>query len=121
MYDVSQRDELGIFPGLSSLSISHLLDDFTLNTKTDEFLNDTIIIGADWLGKAVRAFTVGGSMFGVLSPPPGIKLHQPTSVRWGRGPGFDPHSFYVSEGGGILTSQVDRRVLQFTVNVTEWN
>jgi hypothetical protein len=107
---------VGLFDGLSALpTVSNLLDDLTLTRNgTATPLNATVVIGADFLGKAVRMFRldgVGGSE--IVDPPSGIELKQPTSARWGKGPGFDPASIYVTEGGGVLKSQRSRRVIQF--------
>lgn len=106
------------YDGLSSLGLPHMLDDFTLERSgSNEELTDTVLFGADWTGKAVWKFPLGGSDEPVLlSPPAGVELFEPTSVRWGHGPGFDPKSLYVTEGGGIVPSMTNRRVLQFTFN-----
>jgi hypothetical protein len=52
-----------------------------------------------------------------IPPPAGVdSFYQLTSVRWGKGPGFDPNSIYVTEGGGIQPHQTDRRVMQIKMN-----
>jgi hypothetical protein len=44
-------------------------------------------------------------------------MKEPTSVRWGKGIGFDENSIYITEGGGATKHQTDRRVLQIKMNV----
>lgn len=103
------------FPGLSTvLGATHMLDDITLLSTTDSaHLGSTVLLGADWLGSELQQFTLDGTAVQSIPPPAGIdKFFQLTSVRWGRGPGFDPSSVYVTEGGGLLARQTDRRVIQ---------
>jgi hypothetical protein len=114
VYDVVRREEVGLFEGLHSLSpLAHLLDDFTLLNGTSSSLGSTVIAGADWLGKQVLLFPIDASAAPrVLPPPSGITLHQPTSVRYGKGKGWSSTSLYISEGGGILASQTNRRIIE---------
>lgn len=91
-------------PGLS------ILDDLTLASPGGESESDgddskgigsTQLFGADWLGKKLLRFSLDGSSMEEVPVPAGIKLKELTSVRWGKGPGFDEKSVYVSEGGGF--------------------
>lgn len=106
---------VGYFPALSSsLDASHMLDDITLLSGTDiNSLDHTVLLGADWLGSQLQQFTLDGTVVASIPPPQGIdKFYQLTSVRWGKGPGFDAGSVYVTEGGGLFAKQTDRRVIQ---------
>jgi hypothetical protein len=104
---------VGTYPGLSSMDKMHMLDDLTLFDATQPLSSATVLLGADWLGSAVKKFNLAGSEISSIPPPAGIdSFHQITSVRWGKGPGFDPQSIYVTEGGGLLPRQTDRRVIQ---------
>jgi hypothetical protein len=108
--------KVGVFDGLNSLNHLHILDDITLDSVSD--LNNiprTVLYGADWTGKAVRKFTLDGSVSSSISPPEGIDLLEPTSVRWGKGYGFDTKSLYVTEGGGATKFVTNRRVLQIPI------
>jgi sugar lactone lactonase YvrE len=101
------------YPGLSSLDKTHLLDDLTLFDATQGLSSSTVLLGADWLRSAVQKFNLAGTEISSIPPPAGIdSFHEITSVRWGKGPGFDPNSIYVTEGGGLLPRQTDRRVIQ---------
>lgn len=104
---------VGEYAGLSSLDKTHMLDDLTLFDASQPFSSATVLLGADWLGKKVQKFDLAGNEISNIPPPAGIEaFKQITSVRWGKGPGFDPNSIYVTEGGGILARQTDRRVIQ---------
>lgn len=108
---------VGKYPGLSvALDKTHMLDDITLyrtaQTVTNNF-GSTVLLGADWLGSQLQQFNLDGTEVKSIPPPAGIdSFFQVTSVRWGKGPGFDPNSVYITEGGGLLAKQTDRRVIQ---------
>lgn len=100
--------------------LPHMLDDFTIDkTSSSSFssLGQNVLYGTDWTGKAVVKCSLDGTSYPpeTIAPPEGVKLYEPTSVRWGKGPGFDANSLYVTEGGGVLPSQTNRRVLQIKV------
>jgi hypothetical protein len=85
-------------------------------------LGARILYGADWTGKSVLQFTLDGNDGNgtadivALQPPEGVHLYELTSVRRGKGLEFDPSSLYITEGGGVLPSQTNRRVLQLKLN-----
>jgi hypothetical protein len=110
----------GEFPALgASLDKKHMLDDLTLfqPSSTTNFGAETILLGADWLGSQLQKFNLDGTTVSSIPPPAGVdSFYQLTSVRWGKGPGFDPNSIYVTEGGGIQPHQTDRRVMQIKMN-----
>ena len=128
---------VGEYAGLSFLGSPNMLDDITLDNPAAQFCGQrepsdkdtisssvdsggavaTVMYGADWTGRAVMRFALDGSSEDatVVPPPVGVELFEPTSVRWGKGPGFDPCSLYVTEGGGILPTQTNRRVLQVKI------
>jgi hypothetical protein len=91
-----------------------MLDDFTpLSGVNKMALGSTLILGADWLGSELQQFNLDGTVVASIPPPAGIeKFYQLTSARWGKGPGFDSNSIYVTEGGGMFAKQTDRRVIQ---------
>jgi hypothetical protein len=90
-----------------------MLDDLTVSSvSADGDVTKTVLLGADWTGRAIQMFTVDGSMVSEVAVPAGITLYEPTSVRWGRGPGFDPSSIYLTEGGGATRRVSSRRVVQ---------
>lgn len=110
---------LGQFPALSSfLGAAHMLDDLTLlSTTNTSALGSTVVLGADWLGSELQQFTLDGTAVKSIPPPQGVdSFYQLTSVRWGKGPGFDPNSVYVTEGGGLFAKQTDRRVIQIPMH-----
>ena len=94
-----------------------MMDDLTLyDISNIDSLGNTVILGADFLGRAVQQFSLNGDNISeieiaqeVLSEGP---LHEITSVRWGVGPNFDENSIYVTEGGGLRGSVESRRVFQ---------
>lgn len=102
---------LGVFPALSELGRGHLLDDITLESVSNPVLHSTILYGADYSGKSVRRFSLDGLESSVVAPPPGVEFFEVTSVRRGKGPGFDSGSLYVSEGGGKERNN-NRRIIQ---------
>lgn len=107
---------VGEYTGLNEAlhSTVHMLDDLTLFSTGSDNVGETMLLGADWTGKQVVLFRVdGGVNITTISPPDGVKLYEPTSIRWGKGPGFDESSIYVTEGGGMTSRTTDRRVLQF--------
>ena len=66
------------------------------------------LFAADYWAGSVVAFPADGTGEPVVLA---TGLQAPTSVRGGFGPGWDnPHSVYVSEGGGIFPSDNTRRV-----------
>jgi len=91
-----------------------MLDDITVARRGDT-LASTYLFGADWTGKQVKLFRLDGSDVSTVDTGD-VSLYQPTSVRWGAGPGFDPMSIYVTEGGGATKHQTKRRVLQLKVS-----
>jgi len=104
------------FPGLQ------LLDDLTLAAKGGQSSSDFIfspkmqLLGADWVGKRLLRFSLDGEIVETVQPPEGIKLKELTSVRWGKGPGFDSNSVYVTEGGGLTPRVTNRRVVQIPIS-----
>jgi sugar lactone lactonase YvrE len=107
---------LGEYDGISSLNAAHMLDDFSLYSycAADGEYPCTQLIGADFLGKAVRIFSADGQNLTEVHPPAGIKFNQVTSVHRGIGGGFDANSFFVTEGGGLSARVSDRRVVEIT-------
>lgn len=103
------------FPGMgASINHLHVLDDLTLFNGTNSAdLSQTYVLGADWSGRAIRLYSLDGTYNQVIAPPEGIDLFPPTSVRWGKGPGFDANSVYVTESGGVSKKTTNRRVVQF--------
>ena len=114
VYDVGKQMEIGSFPGLNSLGGVHMMDDIVLDiTGTDvSSMGKTKMIGTDWTGRQVMRFTLDGSEITKLAMPEGVTLKEPTSARWGRGPGFSETSLYVTEGGGATKHETGRRVFQ---------
>ena len=91
-----------------------MLDDFTLHssgTNLDD-IGKTLFYGADFTGKQIVQFSLDGSYLERVSLPSELDLYQPTSVRYGKGPGFDSQSLYITEGGGVSKRQTERRALQ---------
>lgn len=109
---------LGEYKGMSSLpTVKHMLDDLTvLSTSSDGDVGKTVLLGADWTGRAIQQFSVDGTIVKEVPVPEGIKLYEPTSVRWGKGPGFDSSSIYLTEGGGATSRVTTRRVIQIKMN-----
>lgn len=100
-----------------AVSSLHIMDDLTLDrglTNMTE-VGKTILFGADWTGRKIQKFTLDGSSVSEVEAPNGVTLKEPTSVRWGRGKGFDAHSLYVSEGGGLTKLEHGRRIVQIPV------
>lgn len=96
-----------------SLGMVHFIDDITLVSGVDkENLGKTEFLAADWTGRAVVHLTLDGQFIKKVPPPNGISFYEPTSVRRGKGPGFDTNSFYITEGGGLTRHAHNRRVLQ---------
>ena len=114
---------LEVYPGCSSLdNIKHMLDDITLSPSTSmssngsSNLGQTTLLGADWTGRAIQLFSLDGKSLSSIDTPEGLTLKEPTSVRWGHGPGFDSESIYVTEGGGATPRQTNRRVVQIPMH-----
>jgi sugar lactone lactonase YvrE len=105
---------LGVYSALSELGRGHLLDDITLESTSNPILHSTILYGADYSGKSVRRFSLDGLESSVVAPPPEVEFFEVTSVRRGKGPGFDSGSLYVSEGGGNERNN-NRRVIQILI------
>lgn len=112
----------GNFPGPSSqfkMPGLQLLDDLTLAARGGESSEatgpKTELFGADWLGKRLLKFTLDGSSVETVTTPKGVELKELTSVRWGKGPGFDANSVYVSEGGGLTEHVKSRRIVQIPI------
>jgi hypothetical protein len=107
------------------LPVLQILDDLTIAAKGGSSpidgginVNDigsTMLLGADWLGKKVLQFSLDGTVNEPVKVPNGLTLKEITSVRWGKGPGFDENSIYVTEGGG-WEGITNRRVLQIPMN-----
>jgi hypothetical protein len=94
-----------------------MIDDLAVVGDVDvNNLGKTKIVAADWTGRQIIEFALDGSWSKQITPPEGITLFEPTSVRPGKGFGFDKNSYYVTEGGGIDRKFTNRRVLQFTPN-----
>jgi hypothetical protein len=93
------------------------LDDLTVySASPGSDVAKTVLLGADWTGRSIQMFSVDGSSISEVPLPEGIALYEPTSVRWGRGPGFDPSSIYLTEGGGATARVTNRRVIQIKMN-----
>lgn len=105
------------YPGCDSLdNVKHMLDDITLLSESNtENPSKTQVLGADWTGRSIQQFSLDGKYIHNVPTPEGITLKEPTSVRWGSGPGFDAKSLYVTEGGGVTPRQTNRRVLQIPI------
>jgi hypothetical protein len=108
---------VGEYEGLNSSGKLHMLDDLTVARRgaAGGDGSDTLLFGCDWTGKELKIFRVDGTEISTV-PTPGIDMYQPTSVRWGAGPGFDPNSVYVTEGGGVTKHQNKRRVFQVKID-----
>jgi sugar lactone lactonase YvrE len=108
---------VGEYEGLNSSGKLHMLDDLTVARRgaAGGDGSDTLLFGCDWTGKELKMFRVDGTEISTVSTP-GIDMYQPTSVRWGAGPGFDPNSVYVTEGGGVTKHQNKRRVFQVKID-----
>jgi len=103
------------FPGCASLdNVKHMLDDITLMSSSTH-MGQTTLLGADWTGRSIQLFSLAGHNITTVETP-GLTLKEPTSVRWGRGPGFDTRSIYVTEGGGATARQTNRRVVQIPMS-----
>lgn len=98
--------------GVNSL---HVMDDLTLDREgltNMEDVKKTVIYGADWTGRKIQRFTLDGTSVSEVTVPEEVKLKEPTSVRWGKGVGFDSNSLYVSEGGGATKLEHGRRIIR---------
>jgi len=105
------------YEGLNSSGKISMLDDITVARRgSSADGSDTFLFGADWTGKKLKMFRVDGQDITTIDTP-GVDLYEPTSVRWGSGPGFDPNSIYVTEGGGATKHQDKRRVFQVKLNL----
>ncbi len=116
VFDVATKSLIPTyFDGVSMIGAIHLIDDLMVVGEVDRNnLGATKIVAADWTGRQVVEFAMDGSWHKTITPPEGIKFNEPTSVRLGKGPGFDKNSYYITEGGGIDRKFTNRRVLQLT-------
>jgi hypothetical protein len=102
---------VGNYIGLNEMRGIHMIDDITLfSTSPDGDISKSVLLAADFTGKAIQMFQLDGSSISTVTPS--IELYEPTSVRWGYGPGFDSNSIYLTEGGGATARQTSRRVVQ---------
>jgi hypothetical protein len=117
VYDVVQSKFVGEFSGLSSMRGIHMLDDITLglNGTNPVDLKKTILFGADFTGKQLMQFTLDGTTIAAVPPPAGVSLTSISSARWGKGPGFDSKSLYVTEAGGVSSRDTSHRVIQIPI------
>lgn len=108
------KKEGGKFAGMGAVGGSgHLLDEFLLESSVDvNNLGSTVFIGTDWMDKKLVRFTLSGNILGTIPAPKGIVFNELTSIRRGKGPGFDTSSIYITEGGGKFATQKDRRIIQ---------
>jgi len=97
-YDLTTGQAVGFSSGLNS----GWLDDFTLSP------DDTHVYGANYKEGTIDLFPLQATSPQARSIAQG--LTNPTSARFGVGPGFAATSLFVSEGGGLLPVQKDRRV-----------
>ena len=107
-----------IYTGLSeAVSKLNLMDDLTLDKSGTNSVNmsSTVLFGADWTGKAIFKFSLDGSSVSKVDTG-SIALYEPTSVRYGFGPGYRSSSIYVTEGGGATPHVVNRRVVEIKIN-----
>lgn len=116
VFDVSTQSLLpDTFPAASKFGLIHMMDDLAVLGKVDaNNLGQTKVVAADWTGKQIIEFTLDGSWSNVVTLPNGIELFEPTSIRVGKGFGFDENSYYITEGGGMTGKTTNRRVLQLT-------
>jgi len=119
VFDTSQSPAAftGVYTGLNdALGQKDLLDDLCLVERAGgvdpDDLASTLLLGADWTGRTVQKFSLDGTSVGTVPVPEEIELKEATSVRWGKGPGFDEKSIYVTEGGGATPHVTNRRVVQ---------
>lgn len=107
---VFQEQFLGLHKALNALNI---IDDITLFSKcASNEASCTTLLAADWTGKSLQKFSVDGTSVSKIPAPGDIKFKELTSVKWGKGPGFDEASVYVTEGGGVVGKETNRRVIQ---------
>lgn len=107
-----------VYSALSKTYSSHLFDDFTLDMNSSFNLDtpgNTIIFAADGGGKRIMKFSLDGSKVEPIDIGD-FQLYEPTSVRWGKGKGFDMGSIYVTEGGAVSERRVNnRRIIQIPI------
>jgi hypothetical protein len=92
----------------------HVFDDLTIGASGTN-MNDiakTVLYFADFTGKQIVEFTVDGTTMKSVDVYEGLELLEPTSVRYGKGPGFSSSSLYLTEGGGATPHVTSRRVVQ---------
>jgi hypothetical protein len=121
VYDAKNGVDMGFFDGAASLKsneMGHMLDDITLhpNGTNKENIGKTLFYGADFTASQIISFSLDGSFLEAVPFEENMDpLLTPTSVRFGKGPGFCSQSLYVTEGGGLAERQTGRRVLQMHV------
>ena len=114
---------VGVYTALSNeFGKTHMMDDFTIQTQSIDTteVEDVYMYGCDFTGKNVMSFDMSGkhvSQVDLNKATDGqiTELFNPTSVRYGKGEGFDPSSLYLAEGGGITKRTTNRRVIQLKV------
>lgn len=113
VYNVKEGKFSEYYAFASQLGELHLIDDISLVSGVDsQQLDSTLIVGADWTGRQIVEMSLDGKIVKSVPVPEGITLFEPTSIRRGKGPGFDSNSFYITEGGGLTRNASNRRVLQ---------
>lgn len=104
VYDLTQ----GTWQRKVSASGMWTLDDYTLSD------DGTILFGTEFLAGKVMSFHVNSdddTHDGSTVLASGVK--NPTSARWGCGTrGFESTSLFVTEGGGVMSSVKNRRLLE---------
>jgi len=113
---------VGVFNGLSSLGLGSMMDDITIANPSPAISSPAIeqLYGCDFLGKSIQLFALDGSTVKTVDISAATNgavtsLYNPTSVRYGKGPGFDKSSLYITEGGGITKRTTNRRVIQLKI------
>lgn len=102
MYDLTSDQDLGRFRAMYGRK-KQWLDDFVLSDDGSK------IFGADFGRGDLVVFEVGTpDTLQVLAQG----YTSPTSVDWGRGPGFHTTSLYLTEGGGMAETVTNRRVIE---------
>jgi sugar lactone lactonase YvrE len=106
-----ESSNVALSEGVESL---HLMDDLTLDKGLTNIadINKTVLFGADWTGRKIQRFALDGTSVSEVAVPEEVTLKEPTSVRWGKGVGFDSNSLYVSEGGGATKLEHGRRIIR---------
>jgi sugar lactone lactonase YvrE len=103
-YDIANEKTIGLLPQ----GIKGWLDDFCLDNTDGDY-----IFASNFLKNSINYFNPNDKQFKVLELVTGIE--SPTSMRFGYGAAnssFPSTSLFVTEGGGVLPSQGNRRVLE---------